>query len=118
MWILQTLPAIVGGLFTRWLHRWALLAGWAAGMTTGMLMATSQHFKTSIYELHIFGTTITAYEAIFALVLNILVSVALTAVLVVVGAKRGADETAPEDYEEVGERRVGQAPVLAGSAPN
>ena len=111
-WILQTLPAIVGGLFTRWLHRWALLAGWAAGMTTGTLMATSQHFKTSVYELHIFGTTITAYEAIFAVVLNILVSVALTAVLAVVGAKRGADETAPEDYEEVGERRVEPAPVL------
>src|SRR3954447_17650922 len=28
VWILQTLPAIVFGLFTRWLHSWALLAGW------------------------------------------------------------------------------------------
>ena len=32
VWILQTLPAIVFGLFTRWFHRWALLAGWAVGM--------------------------------------------------------------------------------------
>ena len=31
LWILQTLPAIVFGLFTRWFHRWALLAGWAVG---------------------------------------------------------------------------------------
>src|SRR5205814_10158715 len=39
VWILQTLPAIVIGLFTRWLHRWALLAGWAVGMVIGTLMA-------------------------------------------------------------------------------
>ena len=39
MWILQTLPAIVFGLFTRWFHRWALLAGWAAGMIYGTVTA-------------------------------------------------------------------------------
>ena len=31
VWILQTFPAIVVGLYTRWFHRWALLAGWAVG---------------------------------------------------------------------------------------
>ena len=30
--ILQTLPSVMIGLYTRWLHRGALLAGWAAGM--------------------------------------------------------------------------------------
>src|SRR5262250_2459267 len=30
--ILQTLPSVMLGLYTRWLHRGALLAGWAAGM--------------------------------------------------------------------------------------
>ena len=35
VWILQTLPAIVIGLYTRWLHRWALIAGWAVGMAVG-----------------------------------------------------------------------------------
>ena len=35
IWILQTLPAIVFGLYTRWFHRWALLAGWAVGMVYG-----------------------------------------------------------------------------------
>ena len=39
VWILQTLPSIVIGLYTRWLHRWALIAGWAVGMTVGTLMA-------------------------------------------------------------------------------
>src|ERR1035438_1244763 len=32
IWILQTFPAIVFGLYTRWFHRWALIAGWAIGM--------------------------------------------------------------------------------------
>ena len=31
VWILQTFPAIVVGLYTRWFHRWALLVGWAVG---------------------------------------------------------------------------------------
>ena len=35
VWILQTFPAIVIGLYTRWFHRWALLAGWAVGMVYG-----------------------------------------------------------------------------------
>ncbi|WP_411095662.1 sodium:solute symporter family transporter, partial [Streptomyces sp. 021-3] len=50
IWILQTFPALVGGLFTRWFHRWALLAGWAVGMAYGTLAAygvaspTQKHF--------------------------------------------------------------------------
>ncbi|MDQ0753929.1 hypothetical protein QF034_008160 [Streptomyces africanus] len=39
IWILQTFPALVGGLFTRWFHRSALLAGWAVGMIYGTLAA-------------------------------------------------------------------------------
>ena len=39
IWILQTFPALVGGLFTRWFHRWALLAGWAVGMIYGTIAA-------------------------------------------------------------------------------
>ena len=35
IWILQTFPAIVFSLYTRWFHRWALLAGWAVGMVYG-----------------------------------------------------------------------------------
>src|SRR3954471_18094986 len=35
--ILQTLPAVAIGLYTRWFHRWALIAGWAAGMLVGFL---------------------------------------------------------------------------------
>ena len=35
--ILQTLPAVALGLYTRWFHRWALIAGWAAGMARRLL---------------------------------------------------------------------------------
>jgi Na+/proline symporter len=36
--ILQTLPAIAIALYTRWLHRWALVAGWVAGMGYGLYL--------------------------------------------------------------------------------
>ena len=35
VWILQLAPMLIGGLFTRWFHRWALLTGWLAGMIYG-----------------------------------------------------------------------------------
>jgi SSS family solute:Na+ symporter len=106
VWILQTFPAIVFGLFTRWLHPWALLIGWVAGMASGTLMAIEQDFKTAVYELNIFGTTITAYEAIFALVANLIVSLVLTVVLNALGVAKGSDETSPADYRELGEQRA------------
>ena len=39
IWILQLAPALIGGLFTRWFHRWALLAGRLAGMIFGTIAA-------------------------------------------------------------------------------
>ena len=39
IWILQTFPAIVAGLYTRWFHRWALIIGWAAAMVYGTIEA-------------------------------------------------------------------------------
>ena len=38
VWILQTIVAIVAGLYTRWFHRWALLLGWAVGMVYGTVV--------------------------------------------------------------------------------
>ena len=55
IWILQTFPAIVFSLYTRWFHRWALLAGWAVGMVYGTVEAynvinpaTGKHFGGSL----------------------------------------------------------------------
>jgi solute:Na+ symporter, SSS family len=109
VWILQTLPAVVLALYTRWFHRWALLAGWLAGMALGTGMAIDNKFKGSTHVL--FG--INAYEAIWAFLLNLIVAVAGTVVLRALRAPEGADETVPEDYVEIGETR-GARP-LAGT---
>ncbi|WP_031028907.1 monocarboxylate uptake permease MctP [Streptomyces albus] len=102
IWILQTFPALVGGLFTRWFHRWALLAGWAVGMVYGTLAAygvaspTQQHFGGS--NALIPGIGETGYIGVTAFVLNVAVTVVLTVVLRALKAPAGVDETRPEDY--------------------
>jgi solute:Na+ symporter, SSS family len=102
IWILQTFPAIVVGLYTRWLHRWALVLGWAAAMTYGTVMAYRQptagepgtHFGAS--TAMILGHTM--YIAVAALVINLVVSVVLTAVFRALRLPQGADETSPAHY--------------------
>ncbi|GHI42016.1 monocarboxylate uptake permease MctP [Streptomyces violascens] len=102
IWILQTFPALVGGLFTRWFHRWALLAGWAVGMLYGTLAAygvaspTQKHFGGSSKEIPGIGEI--GYIGLTAFVLNVVVTVVLTVVLRALKAPDGIDETSPEDY--------------------
>jgi solute:Na+ symporter, SSS family len=102
VWILQTLPAIVVGLYTRWLHRWALVAGWAVGMVLGTLMAASQKFAPT-YPLTLLGTKINAYTGVFALAANVVVTVVLTLVLRRVGMSDAGDETRARDFDELAE---------------
>jgi SSS family solute:Na+ symporter len=102
IWILQTFPAIVVGLYTRWLHRWALVIGWAAAMVYGTLMAYRQptagepgtHFGAS--TAMILGHTM--YIAVAALAINIVVSVVLTLIFQAARLPAGADETSPANY--------------------
>ena len=108
VWILQTLPSVALGLYSRWLHRWALVAGWAAGMVTGTLMAISLDFKSSVYALDLFGLHLNAYEALYALALNLGVAVVLTVVLRALRVPDGADETRPGDFDET---RASEAPA-------
>ncbi|MGH2943359.1 MAG: monocarboxylate uptake permease MctP [Solirubrobacteraceae bacterium] len=116
VWILQTLPAIVVGLYSRWLHRWALVAGWAVGMAVGTLMAASQDFAPT-YPLEAFGTTINAYTGVFALAANLVVTLALTVAL-----RHGAnhqddgDETRPKDFDELAEDAVYPRPGVPAPA--
>ncbi|HEY0344934.1 MAG TPA: sodium:solute symporter family protein [Solirubrobacteraceae bacterium] len=114
VWILQTLPAIVIGLYTRWLHRWALVAGWAVGMTVGTLMAASQDFAPT-YPLELLGTKINAYTGIFALAANLVVTLVLTLVLRAAGVRDAGDETQAEDFDELAEDAV--YPVPGAPAP-
>ncbi|GAA0644703.1 sodium:solute symporter family protein [Streptomyces thermocarboxydovorans] len=102
IWILQTFPALVGGLFTRWFHRWALLAGWAVGMIYGTAAAygvsspTQKHFGGSADEIPGIGEI--GYIGLTAFVINVLVTVVLTFVFKAVKAPEGNDETQPSDY--------------------
>src|SRR6185312_11084824 len=94
IWIIQTLPSVVLGLYTRRLHPTALLIGWAAGIGAGTTMAYLNAFKSSIFALHIFGVTVPCYAALSSLILNI----AVAAVLSLVIRTPHADATAAEDY--------------------
>jgi SSS family solute:Na+ symporter len=100
--VVQTVPAIVLGALTRWFHRWALLAGWAAGMAYGTLTAyhssspTQAHFASATAPLPFPGPAV--YIALTAFVLNMLVTVALTLMLKALRVSTGSDETSPADY--------------------
>ncbi|MTE20936.1 sodium:solute symporter [Streptomyces sp. TRM43335] len=102
IWILQTFPAIVGGLFTRWFHRWALLAGWAVGMLYGTVVAyntsspTQAHFAGSSDTIPLIGET--GYIGLTAFVLNLAVTVVMTLVMRAVKAPYGVDGTTEGDY--------------------
>jgi solute:Na+ symporter, SSS family len=99
IWILQTFPAIVFGLWTRWFHPAALLAGWAVGMGWGTWMAGELGFKSAVYPLHWGGGTLPLYAALAAFAANVVVAAALTPVCKALGLERGRDETSDEDYE-------------------
>lgn len=97
--ILQTLPAILFGLYTSWFHKRALLAGWILGMATALWMIAANHFA-STYPLHLFGSAINGYIGLYALAINVIVSVICTYVFNGLHAARGTDRTSPGDYEE------------------
>ncbi|MGW6915137.1 monocarboxylate uptake permease MctP [Kitasatospora sp. NPDC054939] len=115
IWILQTFLSIVGGLFTRWFHHWALFAGWAVGMVYGTWKAygisspATKHFGGSSAEIPGIGEI--GYIGLTAFVLNLVVAVVLTLVLRAVKAPEGPDETKPSDYTaETGDEELKNAP--------
>jgi solute:Na+ symporter, SSS family len=97
VWIIQTLPAVIVGLYTRWFHDRALFLGWLAGIVAGTAMAASQQFKP-IYPLHLAGITVPTYAAFASLVLNFIVVVVLTPVFNAINAERGQDQTEAGHY--------------------
>jgi SSS family solute:Na+ symporter len=97
VWIIQTLPAVILGLYTRMFNGWALLIGWAVGLGLGTWMAASVNF-VPVYPLHIFGTTVPCYIALASLVVNIVLSAVLSLVLNAVRTDRHRDVTVAGDY--------------------
>jgi solute:Na+ symporter, SSS family len=106
IWILQTLPAVYLGLYTRWFNRWALLVGWAAAMILGTTLFIVAGNKPSYPVLGV-----PLYTAVSALILNLLLAIVLTPIFEAIGARRGRDITSPADYDE---ERAPDEPIEVG----
>ena len=97
--ILQTLPTIIVGLYTKWFHRGALIAGWVAGIAAALWMIVANHFS-STFALHFGATSVSCYIGIWALAADLIVVVVATLVLDAGKVERGLDLTSPSDYVE------------------
>ncbi len=106
--IVQTLPAIVIGLYSRAAHAWGLLAGWAVGLGAGLYMlydtanpvTEKAHFGGPSYPLSKFGidTDVTLYTGLIAVAINLIVTFLVTAVVRMTGRPDLPDQTSREDY--------------------
>jgi SSS family solute:Na+ symporter len=107
---------LVFGLFTRWFHRWALLAGWLAGEIFGTIAAykvatpVTSHWAGSV-DIE-FGHTV--YIGLAALILNIAIAVILTLVFKATRVPEGADETLPQQYTADPTDAPAPVPAVAG----
>ncbi|MGO9699776.1 MAG: monocarboxylate uptake permease MctP [Xanthobacteraceae bacterium] len=95
--IIQTLPAVLLGAYTRWFNDWALFVGWAVGIGvgTGMFVAVN----SPNYPLALGGFTFPGYTAFYTVILNLVIAIVLTPVF---NAMRSGpapiDATAAADY--------------------
>jgi solute:Na+ symporter, SSS family len=95
--MLQVFPAFVGGLWTRWFHSKALLAGWACGIVASVAMALAGNFSPN-FTIHLFGGAFTGFIALYALIVNLAVTVVTTLILRGAGFGAGLDHTTAGDY--------------------
>jgi SSS family solute:Na+ symporter len=130
--ILQTLPSVALGLYTRWLHRGGLIAGWVAGMATGLLLVYNipklnpdgtvarEHFGGSSFALAKLGfdSKSAVYAGFLALLVNLIVAVVVTFILRAMRVADGVDGTAETDYTaEREDPTVRDLPDPLASAP-
>jgi SSS family solute:Na+ symporter len=97
IWIIQTLPAVLLGIYTRWFNDWALLIGWAAGIIAGTAMAIAANL-TPTYPLAFAGHTFPGYTAFYTVILNLVVACVLTPVFNKMSRKAPVDATQYADY--------------------
>jgi SSS family solute:Na+ symporter len=110
--MLQALPAVAIGLYTSWLHRWALVAGLVSGLAVGLILlyripqlgpdgrVIRSHFGGSAWPLAHLGlhTEQTVYVGIVAVLVNLAVAAVGTVVLRAGRVPDGIDITGPHDY--------------------
>jgi SSS family solute:Na+ symporter len=97
IWIIQTVPSVMLGVYTRWFDDWALLLGWAVGTALGTWMAVSVNFA-SVYPLTIGGYGLPGYSALYTLILNLALAIVCTPVFRAFTGPRPVDKTVPADY--------------------
>jgi solute:Na+ symporter, SSS family len=97
VWILQTFPAIVLGLYSMRLRPSALLLGWGVGMAVGTWLAYQTGLKP-VYPLALFGTVYPVYIGVLAGGLNLVVSTVASFLFGAIGLGQGSDATQPGDY--------------------
>jgi len=98
IWIIQTLPAVMLGAYTRWFNPWALLVGWAVGTYAGTAMAISVKLVPT-FPLVFGGWTFPGYTALYTLILNLLLAIVLTPVFNALSQRKArTDETLATDY--------------------
>ncbi|CAM3476744.1 sodium:solute symporter [Bordetella sputigena] len=93
VWILQTFPAVVFGLFFGWFRGGPLLLGWLVGLATG----TSLAYMDGIKPVHAFvvgGDTYGIYTGLVALAVNIGVAVIAQGLLSAFSGPQGARRSA------------------------
>lgn len=74
VWILQTLPALVFGLFFGWFRAPALLAGWLVGFLGGTWLVWINGLKP-LQAISLGGAPFTIYIGLLALLANVVVAV-------------------------------------------
>src|SRR5437763_2492255 len=89
LWILQTFPALVFGLFTRWFRAEGLLLGWAGGIIWGSWTAWSNGLKP-LATVELGGISYVFYVGLGALILNIVIAAVVTLVAVRISPARRA----------------------------
>lgn len=98
IWMSQTFPSVILGLYTRWLNPYALVSGWAAGIVVGTWMVSTTNFNSSIYALDGGVLTVPGYAALYAMIVNFALTYGLTPLFNRISWTKGTDETDPSDY--------------------
>jgi len=99
IWMLQIFPAVICGLYTRWLRASALLAGWLAGMVLGSALAWQQGLKP-VYTFVFGDAHYGIYIGLLALALNFVVSILATPIAARLRREGRPDRTQAIDYRD------------------
>jgi SSS family solute:Na+ symporter len=78
IWIMQTLPALIFGLYTNWFRAPGLLAGWFVGFFGGTYLVWINGLKP-LQAISLGGAPFTVYIGLLALITNIVVAVIVNA---------------------------------------